>query len=60
MLGLAPDVAPVTFDGVTIHEKVVPATLLVNTIEVLPPEQMVCEDGVVVATGIGFMVTVTP
>ena len=38
---------------------VVPVTLLVNAIDVVVPEQIVCEDGVADATGRGLTVTVT-
>jgi hypothetical protein len=38
---------------------VVPGKLLVNVIEVLPPVQSPCDEGVAVATGLGFTVTVT-
>ena len=36
-----------------------PATLLDNATDVVPPEQMVCDDGVAVATGVGLTVMVT-
>ena len=41
-----------------VHEKVAPATLLVKAMEVLFPEQKLCEAGVAVTVGIGFTVTV--
>jgi hypothetical protein len=50
--------APVTLDCVTVHEYVVPATLLVRAIEVALFEQMLCELGVAVADGVGLTVTV--
>jgi hypothetical protein len=37
----------------------VPEILLVNTIEVLAPEQIVCEAGAAVATGFGLTVITT-
>jgi hypothetical protein len=43
----------------TVQLKVVPATLLVKAIPVVPPEQNVCEAGVAVTTGFGFTVTTT-
>ena len=52
---VAPD-APVC---VTVHAKVVPATSAVSAIDVAVPEQIVCEDGVAVATGLGLTVMVT-
>lgn len=51
--------APVTLVCVTVHAKVVPATLLVSAIPVDPPEQILCEEGVAVAEGVGLTVTVT-
>ena len=51
--------APDTPDCATVQLKVVPATLLVNAIDVVPPEQMVCEDGVATATGVGLTVMMT-
>ena len=51
--------APLTLVCVTVQEKVVPATLLVSVMPVDPPEQMLCEEGVAVAEGVGFTVTVT-
>jgi hypothetical protein len=52
-------VAPETSDSVTVQENVVPATLLVRAMEGAVPEHIVCNAGVVVATGIGFTVTTT-
>jgi hypothetical protein len=43
----------------TVQLKVVPATLLVKAIPVVPPEQNVCEAGVAVTTGVGLTVTTT-
>jgi hypothetical protein len=43
----------------TVHENVVPATLLVKAIDVVWFEQIVWADGVAVATGLGFTVTTT-
>lgn len=51
--------APVTLVCVTVQEKVVPVTLLVSAMPVEPPEQMLCEEGVAVAEGVGFTVIVT-
>lgn len=53
-----PLAAPLTPDCETVHAKVVPPTLLLNAIEVALPEQIVCEEGVAVADGTGFTVTV--
>ena len=50
--------APVTLVCVTVHAKVLPATLLVNVIEVALLEQILCEAGVAVADGTGFTVIV--
>lgn len=50
--------APVTFVCVTVQLKVVPVTLLVRAIELVLPEHRLCEDGVAVAEGVGFTVTV--
>lgn len=54
-----PLAAPVTPDCPMTHAKVVPVTLLVNEMEVAPPEQILCAAGVAVAEGIGRTVTVT-
>src|SRR5439155_26912547 len=51
-------VAPVTPDCDTVQLNVVLATLLVNAIDVAVPVQIVCEDGVAVATGVGLTVMV--
>ena len=50
--------APVTLVWVTDQLKVVPATLLVRATVEVCNEQMLCEDGLAVADGIGFTVTV--
>ncbi len=50
--------APVTLFCVTVQLKVVPATLLVRATVELCNEQMLCEEGLAVADGIGFTVTV--
>ena len=52
-------VAPATPDCTTVQTKVVPVTLLVRTTEVAVPEQIVCDAGVAVATGVGFTVITT-
>ena len=52
-------VAPETPDCTTVQAKVVPVTLLLRAIEEAVPEQIVCDPGVAVATGIGFTVTTT-
>jgi len=52
-------VAPVTPVCTTVQLNVVPVMLLLNAIEVEPPEQNDCELGVAVATGFGFTVIVT-
>jgi len=52
-------VAPETPDCTTVQSKVVPVTLLVRAIEEAIPEQIVCDAGVVVATGMGFTVITT-
>lgn len=57
MLVPEPAEAPLTPACVTVHENVVPATLLLNAIELALPEQMLCELGVAVADGTGFTVT---
>ena len=53
-----PALAPLTFVCVTVHAKVAPPVLLVNAIEVAPPEQKVCDVGVAVTVGAGLTVTV--
>lgn len=50
--------APLTPLCEVVHENVAPATLLVNAMDVAPPEQKLCEDGVAVVVGIGLTVTV--
>jgi hypothetical protein len=52
-------VAPETPDCTTVHEKVVPATLLVRDIVVAVPEHRVCNAGVAVMTGMGLTVITT-
>ena len=52
-------VAPETSDSATVQENVVPVTLLVSAMDGAVPEHIVCNAGVVVATGIGFTVTTT-
>jgi len=47
-------VAPETPDCTTVQEKVVPVTLLVRAMEEAVPEQIDCDAGVAVTTGIGF------
>ena len=54
-----PAEAPVTPVCVSVHEKVAPVTSLVNTIELVFPEQIDCEEGVIVKDGIGLTVMVT-
>ena len=51
--------APETPDCTTVHAKVVPLTLLLRVMDGAVPEQIVCDPGVAVATGIGFTVTTT-
>jgi hypothetical protein len=51
--------APVTLVCVTVQLKVVPLTLLVSAIDVALFEQMLCDEGVAVAEGVGFTVIVT-
>lgn len=52
---LAPDTPACT----TVQEKVVPVTLLLRAMDGAVPEQTVCKAGVVVATGVGFIVITT-
>jgi hypothetical protein len=54
-----PTAAPVTFVWLTVHENVVPTTVLDRATDVVPPEQNVCEEGVDEATGTGSTVIVT-
>jgi hypothetical protein len=61
VLPLLPD-APVILPGgdtATIHEKVVPVTLLPKAMDVALPEQTASDDGVADATGLGFTVITT-
>ena len=51
--------APETPDCTTVQAKVVPVTLLLSATEVAVPEQIVCDAGVAVATGLGLTVTTT-
>jgi hypothetical protein len=53
-----PDNAPEAPVCVTVHENVVPVTLLVRATPVTVPEQIVCDEGVASATGVGFTVIV--
>ena len=57
MLVPFPAVAPDTPLCETVHANVVPPTLLARAIDVAAPEQIVCDDGVAVATGVGLTVT---
>jgi hypothetical protein len=52
-------VAPETPDCTTVQAKVLPVTVLLRATEEAVPEQIVCEAGVAVATGIGFTVITT-
>ena len=52
MLLPEPPLAPDTLPPVTVHEKVVPTTLLVNCISVVPPEQNVGVRFIAVSVGI--------
>lgn len=52
-------VAPETPVCVTVQLNAVPVVKLDNAIDVVPPEQSVCVDGVAVANGIGFTVMTT-
>jgi hypothetical protein len=52
-------VAPETPACTTVQAKVVPVTLLVRAMDGAVPEQIVCEAGVAVATGVGFTVITT-
>ena len=53
-----PGTAPVTPVCATVHENVVPATLLVKEIPVVLPEQIVCTGGIAFTIGFGSTVTV--
>lgn len=52
-------VPPETSVCATVQAKVVPVTLLVRAMDGAVPEHIVCNAGVVVATGIGLTVTTT-
>ena len=54
-----PSVAPDTPETKTVQEKVVPGTLLVNAIDVFPPDQNIWDVGVAVTVGIGLTITFT-
>lgn len=54
-----PAEAPVMLVWVTVQLKVVPLTPLVSAIVGVVSEQMLCDEGVAVADGIGLTVTVT-
>lgn len=60
MLVPLPAEAPLAPVCVTVQEKVAPATLLVNGMEVVVPEQIVVAAGLAVTLGIGLTVTVIP
>jgi len=51
-------VAPETPACTTVQEKAVPPRLLVSAMEGAVPEHIVCDAGVVVATGVGFTVII--
>lgn len=53
-----PAEAPLTFVCVTVQANVVPPVLLLREIEVVLPEQILCDDGVAVTVGAGLTVTV--
>ena len=50
--------APDTFTRATVQANIEPATLPVRAIAVASPEQMVCDEGVAVTSGVGFTVIV--
>ena len=50
---------PVALVSDVVQEKVVPATALVNPMDVAVPEQMVCDGALATASGIGFTLMVT-
>jgi hypothetical protein len=52
MLLPEPPIAPDTLPPVTVHEKVVPTTLLINCMSVVPPEQNVGVRFIAVRVGI--------
>jgi hypothetical protein len=54
-----PAVPPEAPDWVMVQANVEPDTVLVSAVEAVAPEQIVCVEGVAVATGVGFTVTVT-
>ena len=51
--------APDTPDCTTVHEKVVPLTLLLKAIDDAVPEQIVWDEGVATTLGVGLTVTTT-
>jgi hypothetical protein len=59
IVAVEPFAAPVKPDCATVQLYVVPTTLELSGIEVALPEQIVCDDGVAVTTGVGFTVTST-
>ena len=59
MLVPAPNVAPVTPASLAVQENVVPGVPPDIAMEVVPPEQKVIEEGVAIALGVGFTVTVS-
>ena len=59
MLLPLPADAPDTPDCTTVHEKVVPLTLLLKAIDDAVPEQIVCDEGVATTLGVGLTVTTT-
>jgi hypothetical protein len=52
-------VAPEISDSATVQAKVVPVILLLSAMDEAVPEHIVCDAGVVVATGIGLTVITT-
>ena len=52
-------VPPLTLVCATVQLNCVPGTKLVNAMDVVPPEQIVADEGVAIAKGTGFTVTVT-
>ena len=54
-----PFVPPETPVCITVQVKIVPGTLLVNGVDRLIPEHIVCAGGVVIAVGMGFTVITT-
>ena len=59
MVDPLPADAPLTPLCVTVHAKLVPATLLVSAMDGAAPEQTVCDAGVATTFGVGFTVMVT-